>query len=76
MAAVVAEVTWVVRLLEELRASNLKPVTLFCYNQSAFYIARNLVFHERTKHIDIDCHFTMDKVLEGLLQLSYLLTTS
>lgn len=31
------------------------------------------MFHDRTKHIEVDCHFTRDKVLEGLLQLSYLL---
>ncbi|GAA0144665.1 hypothetical protein LIER_05052 [Lithospermum erythrorhizon] len=28
-----------------------------------------------TKHIDIDCHFTRDKVIEGFLQLAHVPTT-
>lgn len=31
------------------------------------------VFHEHTKYIEVDSHFTHDKDLEGLIQLSYLL---
>ena len=76
MAAAASEVTWAVRLLADLDVTNLKPVTLHCDNQSALYIAKNPVFHERTKHIELDCHFTRDKVLEGLIQLTYLPTTS
>ncbi|XP_074364966.1 uncharacterized protein LOC141706032 [Apium graveolens] len=71
MAAATSEVTWVVQLLQELGVNHLSPVTLFCDYQSALHIAKNPVFHERTKHIEVDCHFTRDKVLEGLLQLSY-----
>lgn len=74
LASAASEVTWMIRLLEELGVTNLTPVTLNCDNQSALHIARNPVFHERTKHIDIDCHFTRDKVLEGLIQLAYLPT--
>jgi len=75
MSHAASEITWLVRLLAELGVSSLKPVTLFCDNQSAIHIARNPVFHECTKHIEVDCHFTRDKVLEGLLQLSYLPTS-
>uniref|UniRef100_A0A803M4B8 Uncharacterized protein n=1 Tax=Chenopodium quinoa TaxID=63459 RepID=A0A803M4B8_CHEQI len=76
MAAASSEVAWLVRLLGDFGVTNLKPITLHCDNQSALHIAKNPVFHERTKHIDIDCHFTRDKVLEGLIQLTYLPTSS
>ena len=75
MAQAASEVTWLVRLLADLGIHNLTPMQLHCYNQSALHIAKNPVFHERTKHIEIDCHFTRDKVLEGLLQFSYLPTS-
>ena len=39
--------------------------------QSAIYISKNLVFHDRAKHIKVDCLFTRDKVLEGPLLLTY-----
>ena len=74
MSAAASEVTWLVKLLEELGVTDLKPITLHCDNQSALHIAKNPVFHERTKHIEIDCHFTRDKVMEGLIQLAYLPT--
>ena len=76
MAATSSEITWLVRLVEEMGLVNLKPVTLHCDNQPALHIAKNPVFHDRNKHIEVDCHFTRDKVLERLIQLTYLPTQS
>ena len=74
MAAAASEITWLVHLLEELGVKSLRPVTLGCDNQSALQIAQNLVLHQRIKHNEIDCHFTREKVLQGVLQLRYIPT--
>lgn len=56
MVAATSKITWIMRLLNELHVINLKPITLNCDNQRAIHIGKNHVFHERTKHIELDCY--------------------
>lgn len=63
MAHTACEMMWVKFLLQKMGFSCNKPMRMFCDNQTAaMYIPKNPVFHERTKHIEIDCHFIRDLV--------------
>ncbi|XP_074276256.1 uncharacterized protein LOC141600007 [Silene latifolia] len=52
------------------------PMKVFSDSKSALDLARNPVFHERTKHIEIDCHFTRDAIIEGLITAAHVSSTS
>jgi len=68
---VVAELSWLTHLLDEFNVPSITLVPVHCDNQAAIYIARNPVFHERTKHIELDCHFVQEKLMAGLITLHY-----
>ncbi|RVW76743.1 Retrovirus-related Pol polyprotein from transposon TNT 1-94 [Vitis vinifera] len=71
MAQGICEGIWLNRLLEELRVPLKHPMVLYCDNQAAISIAKNLVHHDRTKHVEIDRHFIKEKIEEGVFKVSY-----
>jgi hypothetical protein len=48
-----------------------KTSNLCCDNKSSIYIASNQTFHERTKHIEMDCHYVREEFLRGTINLPY-----
>ena len=50
------ELIWLRWLRKDLGVSICSATPLYCDNQSVIHITHNDVFHERTKHIEIDCH--------------------
>ena len=76
MTAITCELKWLKGLLLSLGVYHPKAIPLYCDSQSALNIANNPVFHERTKHIEVDCHFIRDAIKDGLIAPSYVPTTA
>ncbi|GJT19242.1 ribonuclease H-like domain-containing protein [Tanacetum coccineum] len=68
MASVTSEIVWILKILKDLNWEQFMPVTMYCDSQAAIKIAANPVFHERTKHLEIDLHFVREKILSGVLR--------
>ena len=71
MTKSISEIMWLHQILEEVGIKTLVPTKLWCDNQTALHIASNPIFHERTKHIEIDCHFICEKMQLGLISIGY-----
>eukprot|EP00253_Pinus_taeda_P002223 PITA_02223 len=69
------EAVWLRRMLAHMHASQTGPTSLFCDNQGVLKLAKNLVFHERTKHVETHCHYIRQLVEDGFVRLKYVPTT-
>jgi hypothetical protein len=61
----VTQAIWMARLLGELLGREPEVVELKVDSNSALALARNPVYHERSKHVDLRYHFFQNCLIEG-----------
>ena len=72
MSTACSEIVWLCGLLEELGFPHTTSTPLYVDNTSAIQIATNPVFHERTKHIEVDFHSIRDTLKRRVISLLHI----
>ncbi|WMV33539.1 hypothetical protein MTR67_026924 [Solanum verrucosum] len=71
MSTACSEIVWLRGLLAEIGFTQSNPTPLHADNTSAIQIATNPVYHERTKHIEVDCHYIREVVDKRVITLPH-----
>ncbi len=50
------------------------PIVIYCDNINSILLVNNLVYHVRTKHIEVHYHFIREKVLAKEIELIHVST--
>ena len=74
MSAACSEILWLRGLLSDIGFPAEGATPLYADNTSAIRITENLIFHERTKHIEVDCHFIRDELKRDVISLPHVST--
>ena len=74
MANTTCEVMWLLGLLKDLLVAHQDPPLLYCDNEAVLHITANPVYHECTKHIEIDCHFARERIQANVLKTMHVST--
>lgn len=62
---------WLRKLLADLQLEQKEATELFCDNRSTIAMAKNPVFHGRTKHVDVQHHFIRKLIGDGKFMLTF-----
>ena len=74
MATIACELKWLKVILSNLGVIHTKSILLHYKHQVASHMAKNPVFHEQIKHIEVDCLFIQHEILNGNI-IPYHVTT-
>lgn len=72
VANATVELLWLKSLLHEFGYTCFTKVILWCDNIGTIYLSSNIVFHAKTKHIELDCHFDCEQVAKGFLKVQFI----
>ena len=61
-AQATCEATWMEMLLKDLKIKVQRPLVIYSDNLSSIQLAKNPIFHARTKHIEVHYHFIREKI--------------
>ena len=70
--SVIKEAVYIKALLEELGFYNQNKFPIYTDNNGALLLAKNPIFHERTKHIAVRYHYIRDLIIKGIIDLNYI----
>ncbi|KAB2602155.1 hypothetical protein D8674_003160 [Pyrus ussuriensis x Pyrus communis] len=70
-AGATSQAKWLRFVLEDFGEEQVEPTVLMCDNTSAIAIAKNPVFHQKTRHISRKFHFIRDAIQENEIELVY-----
>jgi hypothetical protein len=71
LANAIVEVIWIQSILSELGVHLVRLRCLWCDNLGATYMTANLMFHGRTKHIEVDFYFVRERVASKKLDVRF-----
>ncbi|GFY99231.1 hypothetical protein Acr_13g0006320 [Actinidia rufa] len=69
------QIVWLHWLLSDMDVPHSSPMPLYCDNTNTIQIAHNFVFHERTKHIEIDDYFVRQHLQSDTIALPFVSST-
>ncbi|KAL0561518.1 hypothetical protein IC582_001948 [Cucumis melo] len=72
MSLGICEKIWLQKVLSDLHQGCETPLKLFCDNKAAISIANNSVQHDKTKQVEIDCHFIKERLDNGSICILYI----
>ena len=73
LATTIAKLSWFRTLFKELHIFLTYVPVIWCDNVSTIALSVNPVFHSHAKHLEVDYHFTHEKVLHKQLQIGFVL---
>jgi hypothetical protein len=66
------EAVWLRKLVSGLFGDKFETTMVHCDSQSCIKLTENLIFHDRSKHIDMKYHYIRDLVQRKTVKLQYI----